>query len=553
MMNKDKFLAAIGRRISELRAERGISISRLAELAGISKSTLSSIESGQSNPTISTLWAIADALKVSFGELLPEEPLEVEESGVRVKLLERSKGFEVYLMTLSPGSVRIARPHRKGVKERLLVVRGGMIAGPLDSPRLLEVGEELEFNGDVPHVYIAVDGEAVAIITMIYPSLYEIVIDPRVRGWRKEIDGLRERVLLNSAVLRVIFKGCERGDVEGLVEYMRSAGGVKCWVVYDDDVTVYLFRTPSSRVEVKALEGLGEVGKALTLLNRRRLSEREICYLKSLAEKGSFFLSLSASYVLLRHSIPFVPRAIDAKSLKLLQPGFCEQMVYIAHMLKGRENVYVLNSEQSYLTFMRELMPNTNIVTVDGERGLDVVVSFGSSNPLKLLEILYDLLKDGGMAVVSMEFISPYRDRLERLRNVIRHHTAYMVDTLIEAPNGLTEDENALVNRMAKGIPLILYLAEIGEVESAVCQACKLLDDVKDLKEVSNPLLYYYLFQRLKLTEMLSDIGRGVRIDPYTFTRIAESLGFSVVEKKKVYATFGSDSGTYVVSLRKEG
>ncbi len=121
-MNRDGLVVAVGRRISRLRGERGITLSGLAEIAGISKSTLFAIESGESNPTISTLWAIADALNVPFEELLPEGFREVDESGIVVRLIEQSEEIpkiEVYRMTLSSNSIRKANPHQKGVIERV--------------------------------------------------------------------------------------------------------------------------------------------------------------------------------------------------------------------------------------------------------------------------------------------------------------------------------------------------------------------------------------------------------------------------------------------------
>ncbi|MFU8652454.1 helix-turn-helix domain-containing protein [Methanotorris formicicus] len=166
----------IGKRISKLRKEKGISLSKLAELAKISKSTLSSIESGNANPTISTLWAIGDALNVPFGELLPKEFNEVDESGITVKLIEQSenKKIEVYLMKLKANSVREAKPHKKGVIERVLVVKGEMIVGSKSSPKHLKVGEEIEFCGDVPHIYKALNKEVSAVVVIIY-SPTEIV------------------------------------------------------------------------------------------------------------------------------------------------------------------------------------------------------------------------------------------------------------------------------------------------------------------------------------------------------------------------------------------
>ena len=61
--------------LRRLRIARRLSLSELARATGMSKATLSSVESGRSNPTVETLAALAAALRVSLGELLEEPPL----------------------------------------------------------------------------------------------------------------------------------------------------------------------------------------------------------------------------------------------------------------------------------------------------------------------------------------------------------------------------------------------------------------------------------------------------------------------------------------------
>ena len=48
-----------------LRVERKLSIRKLSELSGISKSQINNIENGKQNPTVYTLCCLAEALNVS--------------------------------------------------------------------------------------------------------------------------------------------------------------------------------------------------------------------------------------------------------------------------------------------------------------------------------------------------------------------------------------------------------------------------------------------------------------------------------------------------------
>lgn len=56
-------------RLKEARAEKGFSQSQLAELVGVSRNTISSIETGQFNPTAKLALILCVALDMKFEEL----------------------------------------------------------------------------------------------------------------------------------------------------------------------------------------------------------------------------------------------------------------------------------------------------------------------------------------------------------------------------------------------------------------------------------------------------------------------------------------------------
>ena len=56
----------VGERITELRNLRGITVNKLANLAGVSQSHVRDIELGIKNPTIETLSYICDGLRISI-------------------------------------------------------------------------------------------------------------------------------------------------------------------------------------------------------------------------------------------------------------------------------------------------------------------------------------------------------------------------------------------------------------------------------------------------------------------------------------------------------
>ncbi|WP_337878101.1 helix-turn-helix domain-containing protein [Caldimonas sp.] len=165
----------IGRALQRFRHQRGLSLAGLSERSGVAKSTLSQLENGEGNPTIETLWAVANALGVPFGVLIDDGGGEQPAwggPGVHVRLIERSRDdpeIEVYTIELLPGCRKESAPHLHGVKERVTVLAGTMLAGPADRPRLLRSGETHVFEADVPHVYAAHEHGARALVLIEYP------------------------------------------------------------------------------------------------------------------------------------------------------------------------------------------------------------------------------------------------------------------------------------------------------------------------------------------------------------------------------------------------
>jgi transcriptional regulator with XRE-family HTH domain len=62
---------ALGTRVRELRTSRGLSQERLAELSGLHRTYISSLERGQRNVSVENLGALAQALDITIAELFP--------------------------------------------------------------------------------------------------------------------------------------------------------------------------------------------------------------------------------------------------------------------------------------------------------------------------------------------------------------------------------------------------------------------------------------------------------------------------------------------------
>jgi transcriptional regulator with XRE-family HTH domain len=168
-----------------LREDAGMSLSELARRAGLSKGALSQIEAAQANPTVETLWSLAQALGVPFSELIvePRPPAvhvthsDDEEwivgnpvSSRLVQRLATGGMLEIHQIRVTKGSPRRSDAHAKGLTELVVVQSGRMRVGPVDTPVELAPGDSATYAADKPHLYEALEPGTTGLIVMSYPA-----------------------------------------------------------------------------------------------------------------------------------------------------------------------------------------------------------------------------------------------------------------------------------------------------------------------------------------------------------------------------------------------
>jgi transcriptional regulator with XRE-family HTH domain len=163
----------IAENLKELRRKRKLTLENVSELTGVSKSMLGQIERGESSPTISTLWKIANGLKVSFTSLMERVEQEtviinkadmtpvVSDQG-RFRLFpifpaHQDRSFEIIDLDLDPYAVSESQPHVEGTEEFTLVYEGALelVLGEGANERryLIPKGSAIHYKSDVRHVY----------------------------------------------------------------------------------------------------------------------------------------------------------------------------------------------------------------------------------------------------------------------------------------------------------------------------------------------------------------------------------------------------------------
>ena len=151
------------------RARRGQSQQQLAQISGVPRSTIASIETGISNPTLSVMARLADALQLSLEELLTpphaeavvfsKGQLPIKARGPRAavtvsKLLpDPVPGMEIDRLQLASQSQMRGTPHQPGTREYLYCEQGKITVW-VEGERLdLEAGDVAAFPGDCRHSY----------------------------------------------------------------------------------------------------------------------------------------------------------------------------------------------------------------------------------------------------------------------------------------------------------------------------------------------------------------------------------------------------------------
>lgn len=182
-MNLNEIIAS---NLKRLRTERKLSLSNLAELSGVSKVMLGQIERGESNPTINTIWKIANGLKVPYTALIDEPTSNAilvkkedttkqssEDGKYRISCSFTSnpkRNFELFTVEIDPHSVYNSNPHGEKIQEYILIFNGELTLKTEEQEYTLRSGDSIMFDAAKPHIYKNITNE-IARMTIInyYP------------------------------------------------------------------------------------------------------------------------------------------------------------------------------------------------------------------------------------------------------------------------------------------------------------------------------------------------------------------------------------------------
>jgi transcriptional regulator with XRE-family HTH domain len=160
----------LGATVQRLRKAYNLSLSELSQQSGVAKSIISQIERNETNPTLATIWRLAQALDVSIERVLQsaadepflektskaDTPILVSDDG-RCKLaiigwIKTVEWLQVYDFSAEPGGVLESEAHQRGSVESLSLHEGELsveVGGVVETVR---AGETLRYRCDRAHV-----------------------------------------------------------------------------------------------------------------------------------------------------------------------------------------------------------------------------------------------------------------------------------------------------------------------------------------------------------------------------------------------------------------
>lgn len=176
----------IANNLKQIREKKKLSLDKVAALTGVSKSMLGQIERGESNPTITTVWKIANGLKVSFSSLIKEpqsdnkvvnrediDPM-IEDHGkftlYSMFPYSDNQKFEVFMADMEKGAYIQGITHGEGSYEIVTVAKGELTMRVEDEDIILKEGSGMRFRAQKEHTYHNTSDDMTRINITIYYS-----------------------------------------------------------------------------------------------------------------------------------------------------------------------------------------------------------------------------------------------------------------------------------------------------------------------------------------------------------------------------------------------
>jgi transcriptional regulator with XRE-family HTH domain len=184
----------VAERIKELRTQKGLSLTEMAEKTGFSSALLSQVENYLVSPPLGMLVKLAKALNVEICDFFScdsgEHLYQVVRANERKKVARvaskqgvkygysyeslamnlRSRHMEPFLVTLEPATIRDRHAYSHEGEEFLFVLEGGVEIILDNKKESLDPGDCIYFHSIVPHCVQCRDESGAKLLAVIFPG-----------------------------------------------------------------------------------------------------------------------------------------------------------------------------------------------------------------------------------------------------------------------------------------------------------------------------------------------------------------------------------------------
>lgn len=178
----------IGRRLRSIRTRLGLSQRHLARVSGVANATISQIEAGRLNPTVSMLKKVLDGVPMSLSEFFAddfesadriffraEELTEIADGGVsflQVGANLRNRAIQLLKECYQPGAGTGRHSLTHEGEECGIVLSGRLEVTVADRTEVLRAGDAYYFRSDQPHQFRNPGNEPCELITACSPPSF---------------------------------------------------------------------------------------------------------------------------------------------------------------------------------------------------------------------------------------------------------------------------------------------------------------------------------------------------------------------------------------------
>lgn len=177
------------KKIRQLRRDRNWTLEQLASASGVSRSMLSQVERGRANPTLAVAFRIAQAFKITLGDLVAgasstsridviraqdQTNIFRDDANCRIRTLsplDLEKDVEFYEILLHDRGSLTSAAHFDGTREFLTVQKGAVRVDCGGESVTIRRGDSAQYAADIEHSITNIgNGPAVLFLVVTYAT-----------------------------------------------------------------------------------------------------------------------------------------------------------------------------------------------------------------------------------------------------------------------------------------------------------------------------------------------------------------------------------------------